>query len=51
VSIDIPWTRAELAQFLKLTEFYRQPDPSGVFSISNHLSNRGKQSGSSPAHT
>lgn len=44
MSIDIPWARAELAQFLKLTEFYRQPDPPGVFSISSHLSNRGKQS-------
>ncbi|MFF4509439.1 hypothetical protein [Streptomyces sp. NPDC001401] len=44
MSIDIPWARTELAQFLKLTELYRQPDPPGVVSISSHLSNRGKQS-------
>ncbi|MFF7879722.1 TIGR02391 family protein [Streptomyces sp. NPDC020794] len=43
MSIDIPWARNELAQFLKLTELYRPPDPPGVVDFSNHLANRGSQ--------
>ncbi|MFJ9086891.1 MULTISPECIES: TIGR02391 family protein [unclassified Streptomyces] len=44
MSIDIPWARAELAEFLKLTELYRPPDPPGVAIVSSSLSNRGNQS-------
>ncbi|MFI6941978.1 TIGR02391 family protein [Streptomyces sp. NPDC050418] len=42
MSIDIPWARAELAEFLKLTELYRPADPPGVVSFTTRLSNRGK---------
>lgn len=44
MSIDIPWAREQLAQFLELTELYRPPDPPGVAIISASLSNRGRQS-------
>ncbi|GAA3034174.1 hypothetical protein GCM10020229_52060 [Kitasatospora albolonga] len=41
MGIDIPWARAELANFLQLTDLYRRPDPPGVSIISSQLSNRG----------
>ncbi|WP_353946483.1 TIGR02391 family protein [Streptomyces sp. HUAS MG91] len=44
MNIDIPWARAELAQFLALTELYRPPDPPGVVNFTSRLSNRGKNS-------
>lgn len=41
MSIDIPWARAELASFLKLTELYSPPDPPGMTIFSARLANRG----------
>ncbi|MGQ4448191.1 TIGR02391 family protein [Streptomyces griseus] len=41
MSIDIPWARAELASFLKLTELYSPPDPPGMTIFSTRLANRG----------
>ncbi|MEV0113273.1 TIGR02391 family protein [Streptomyces sp. NPDC050844] len=43
MSIDIPWVREELAQFLRLTDLYRPPDPPGVSIISSWRSNRGSE--------
>ncbi|MFE9172467.1 TIGR02391 family protein [Streptomyces kebangsaanensis] len=43
MSIDIEWSRGELARFLELTELYRPPDPPGVAIISSSMSNRGEQ--------
>ncbi|MEH0419885.1 TIGR02391 family protein [Streptomyces sp. B21-083] len=43
MSIDIPWARNELDQFLQLTELYRPTDPPGVLTVSSRLSNRGSQ--------
>ncbi|MGW5094237.1 TIGR02391 family protein [Streptomyces nodosus] len=43
MGIDIPWARAELAQFLKLTDLYVPPDPPGVITISSYMENRGSE--------
>ncbi|MFJ8298386.1 hypothetical protein ACIQ9R_21200 [Streptomyces sp. NPDC094447] len=43
MGIDIEWARAELANFLKLTELYRPPNPPGVSVVTSRRSNRGSQ--------
>jgi hypothetical protein len=43
MGIDIEWARAELANFLRLTEFYRPPNPPGTALITSRRSNRGSQ--------
>ncbi|MFG3255304.1 TIGR02391 family protein [Streptomyces sp. NPDC048172] len=42
MSIDIPWVRDQLAEFLSLTELYRPADPPGVTMVGfTHRMNRG----------
>ncbi|MFE0799592.1 TIGR02391 family protein [Streptomyces sp. NPDC058812] len=43
MGIDIPWARAELAQFLKLTDLCVLPDPPGVITFSSYMENRGSE--------
>ncbi|MFJ7629818.1 TIGR02391 family protein [Streptomyces sp. NPDC097595] len=43
MGIDIEWARAELADFLQLTELFRPSSPPGTAVITNRLSNRGSQ--------